>query len=226
VTAALLVLPGWNDTGRHQYDALHDDLGGWCTRRANLPDCNWPSSLRGAVNRDQTLQQVVRDYDALRLECNASHVLFAALGFSYGGYMAALLTGKRQVDWLILRSPALYPDDDWLTAKEELDKQDLKAYRQGIHGSPTNMALRCCGAFRGHVLLVHSEHDEVIPHTVIESYERAFLHATSITRHTLLGADHELSDPVARRAYHERVVAWLRFLEREGGTANLVITRP
>lgn len=213
---ALLVLPGWDDDGRAQYDMLDEDLAtdGWACRRADLPDADWPAAERGAVTREDSLRQALRDYQVLHAQARPDGM--GVLGFSYGGYMAALLAGLYPFDWLVLRSPAIYPDADWLTAKEDLDRRKVDAYRHTVHTPEGNRALAACAAFKGDVLLVQSEHDEVVPRPVIDSYAWAFGNARSLVRHMLLDADHALSQARWRHTYHAIVVAWLRGRRQEG----------
>ena len=83
----------------------------------------------------------------------------------------------RPVSWLALRVPALYIDTGWELPKLQLhNDQDLRAYRRNFVATATNRALRACAAFKGDVLLVESEHDDLVPAEVIKSY-RAALHA-------------------------------------------------
>ncbi|MBP7567279.1 MAG: prolyl oligopeptidase family serine peptidase [Burkholderiaceae bacterium] len=215
--AALLVLPGWDDDGRSQYERLERDLAprGWACSRADLPDASWPDAARHAATREQNLRQTLQDHDALVSRASAAAI--GALGFSYGGYMAALLAARRRLDALVLRCPALYPDDDWLCPKEELDKRELDDYRSRVHAPSTNRALAACAGFQGDVLLVSCEHDEVIPPPVIESYAQALAcRARSVTRHVLRGADHELSEQRWQDDYHALVVDWLEPIRRHG----------
>ncbi|WP_428001249.1 alpha/beta hydrolase [Acidovorax sp.] len=207
---ALLVLPGWDDHGKAQYDLLDQDLSaqGWHCRRGNLPDAGWPAAERARVNREDTLRQTLRDYQLLHAQERPDAV--GVLGFSYGGYMAALLAGMYPFDWLVLRSPAIYPDADWMLPKEDLDRRKVNAYRHTVHTPEGNRALAACAAFKGDVLLVQSEHDQVVPGPVAESYAWAFGNARSVVRHMLLGADHELSSAQWRETYHRIVVDWLQ----------------
>ncbi|MGF6468829.1 hypothetical protein OKW32_006679 [Paraburkholderia youngii] len=50
----------------------------------------------------------------------------------------------------------------------------MVAYRKRIVPSSDNRALRAAARFRGDVLLVESEHDQIVPHPAIASYLQAF----------------------------------------------------
>jgi dienelactone hydrolase len=207
----LLVMPGWRDDGERQYEDIKAQLqpSGWVCRRARIPDASWAPRDRATVTRASALQQLVDDYMDLTAVKGVSRRRIALLGFSFGAYMATFLVSSKPAELLVLRSPALYPDQDWMTPKEELDKAQLEAYRSKVRAPSENRSLRCCSEFVGDVLLIDSSEDEVIPPTVIASYERAFERARSLTRYTLVDADHELSQPAWRREYHNVALEWL-----------------
>lgn len=210
----LLACPGWRDAGHAPYDHLQAALQplGWTCRRANLPDAQWPAAARARVSPAQALALATADFDALDAldaQAAARSCVRAVVGASFGAYIAAHLTGVRNIDLLVLRSPALYPDDAWLQAKESGDVHALRRFRERIHTPAEVGVLAFCSLFRGHVLLVCSENDEVMPPPVIESYRRAFQHARSLQQVTLKSADHELSDPASQDAYRWEVTQWL-----------------
>jgi pimeloyl-ACP methyl ester carboxylesterase len=126
------------------------------------------------------------------------------------------------VRWLALRVPALYKDEDWALPKEELKKYGLKAFRRGPVRPDENRALAACAAFKGDVLIVESEHDDIIPHPVIANYMAAFQKAHSVTYRVIEGADHGLSDQHWQQAYTSLLVNWATEMvlgAREGGAA-------
>ena len=134
----------------------------------------------------------------------------AVVGSSYGGYLAAILTSMRAVKWLALRAPALYLDLGWELPKLQLHREhDLVAYRKKPIPAAENRALRACLEFQGDVLLIESENDSVIPHTVITSYVDACTRAHSLTYRTIQGADHGLSDEGSQRSYTALLVNWM-----------------
>jgi pimeloyl-ACP methyl ester carboxylesterase len=162
------------------------------------------------VSREDNLRDCLAAYDRL-IECpGVDPSAVGVVGSSYGGYLAAVLTSRRAVRWLGLLAPALYEDDGWSLPKRWLHHDtDLVAFRHRAVAPEENVALRAGAAFRGDVLLIESERDNVVPHPVIESYLSACVHARSLTYRVLEGADHGLSEEPWRLAYTTLLVSWL-----------------
>jgi uncharacterized protein len=168
-------------------------------------------TLRAQVSREENLADVVAAFDYLGEHIGVDPNAIAVIGSSYGGYLAALLTHLRPVRWLALRAPALYEDQGWGTPKLQLHKdQDLPAYRKRVIKPADNRALQACAAFTGDVLVVESEHDNIIPHTVISSYVEACAQARSLTYRVMASVDHGLSAPGGQRDYTMLLVKWLK----------------
>ena len=168
-------------------------------------------ATRDRVTRADNLADTLAAYDVLVGQRSVDPSAIAVVGSSYGAYLAALLTEQRAVRWLGLRAPALYDDSGWELPKAELAKhQDLRAYRGRKLAADDNRALRACRAFRGDVLIVESEHDDVVPHPSIDNYLEAARQARSLTYRVADDTDHGLSTPEMQRAYTELLVAWLR----------------
>jgi hypothetical protein len=117
----------------------------------------------------------------------------------------------RAVRWLGLRAPALYIDTGWSSPKLQLHKdQDLQAYRRQLIPAADNRALQACQAFRGDVLLIESEFDDIVPQTVLSSYREACSRARSLTYRTIAGADHGLTKEKDQFAYTSMLVTWIK----------------
>lgn len=89
-----------------------------------------------------------------------------------------------------------------------------------------NRALGACAAFRGDVLIVESEHDDIVPHPVIANYVAAFEKAHSLTYRVIEGADHGLTEDAWQQAYTSLLVGWATEMivsAREGGEAPEVL---
>jgi len=160
------------------------------------------------VTREDNLRDLLAAYDMLAGQPLVDKASIAVVGSSYGAYLAAILTELRPVRWLALRVPALYKDEDWSLPKQQLKKYGLAAYRRIAISPDENRALGACAAFRGDVLIVESEHDDIIPHPVIANYMAAFERAHSVTYRVIEGADHGLSEEPWQQAFTTLLVNW------------------
>ena len=178
---------------------------------------------KDTITRAENLQDLCATFDWLANRPQVDAGAMALVGVSYGGYLAALLTEMRPVRWLALRSPALYLDDGWDTPKARLhDDPELFRYRRRAVDAEHNRALSACAAFTGDALLVQAEHDEIVPHQVVENYARAFGKARSMTRRLVRGADHAFCEKPAQREYTDILVAWMT--EMVIGTRSAIAT--
>lgn len=161
------------------------------------------------VTREHNLADLLAAYDQLvnhpAVDCNC----IAVIGTSYGGYLVSILTELRPVRWLALRVPALYWDEQWATPKQSLDRKKLMEYRHMDLGPQDNRALRACSQFKGDVLIVESEIDDLVPHATIMSYRRSFVDAHSLTYRMIDGADHSLSGEGCHEAYTKILTSWI-----------------
>ncbi len=161
------------------------------------------------VSRAANLRDVLAAYDHLVARPDVDPTAMAIVGSSYGGYLGAILTTERPVRWLAMRAPALYYDDGWELPKLQLHRDfDLRSYRRRLIATAENRALRACMKFTGDVLLVESEHDDIVPHPVIESYREACANCRSLSCEVIQGADHGLTEQVHQDAYVSLLVRW------------------
>ena len=128
--------------------------------------------------------------------------------------MSALLTSIRDVRWLALRVPALYPDEHWEVPKAKLDKDAVRAYRQQLRTPQEDKALSACAAFKGDVLIVQSGKDDRIPPEVIASYQAAFKDANSFSHRIIAEATHAMRDPAHQRLYATLLMNWVEEMVR------------
>ena len=167
------------------------------------------ANQRLQVTREDNLRDVLAACDTLVGHPSVDPESIAIVGSSYGGYLAALTTALRPVRWLALRAPALYRDREWDKPKGMLSRPDLLNYRRSLVGPQDNRALAACAAFKGDVLIVESEHDQTVPHPVMENYLAAFKRVHSVTYRVVSDADHALSKQIWRQAYGNLLVSWI-----------------
>lgn len=160
------------------------------------------------VSREDNLRDLVAVYDYLVCHPSVDQSAIAVMGNSYGGYLASILTTLRPVKWLALTVPALYRDEDWRRPKRQLDREDLARYRRTRVTPTENRALAACVQFEGDVLLIEAEHDDLVPHSTLISYRRAFERAHSLTYRIVDGADHAMSSETCQQAYTSLLVSW------------------
>jgi uncharacterized protein len=208
---AILFVHGWGGSQSQDLQRARDAaaLGTVCLT-FDLRGHDRESPAFRSVTREQNLADLLAAYDWLSQRSNVDADAIAVVGVSYGGYLATILSALRPVRWLALRSPALYKDDGWQVPKLDLHTDpDLPAYRRRRIDWHENRAFRACAEFRGDVLIVEAENDDIVPHTVIENYIAAFGHAHSLTSRRIGGADHALSDEQAQIDYSTTLLKWL-----------------
>ncbi|MBO9642588.1 MULTISPECIES: S9 family peptidase [Pseudacidovorax] len=211
----VLLVHGW-DGSQEQYLARAREIAalGCVCLTFDLRGHARHAAQRLDVTREDNLRDVLAAYDTLAGHPAVDPTAIAIVGSSYGGYLAALVTGLRPVRWLAMRAPALYRDEDWEVPKGQLSRSDLAAYRLTSIAPEANRALGACEAFRGDVLVVESEHDSTVPHPVIANYLGSFRAVRSVTYRVLSGADHALSKEAWRKAYGALLVTWMTEMMR------------
>jgi hypothetical protein len=222
-TPGMLFVHGWGGS-QQQYLARAREIAslGCICLTFDLRGHARTDAQRETVSRAENLRDLIAAYDVLAAHRGVDASAIGVIGSSYGGYLAAILTSMRPVRWLALRVPALYKDAGWDLPKQQLNQDpDLGEYRRRSLGAEDNLALRACAAFRGDVLIVESEHDDVVPHATIANYVAACARSRSVTSRVIEGTDHGLSDERWQRAYTSVLVNWLMEMvlsARNGGS--------
>jgi pimeloyl-ACP methyl ester carboxylesterase len=193
---------------------MHSDRGGYGERARAVVDALGITCLtfdlggHGESNgklarltpRDH-IDDVTAAYDFLARHPAVDPTWIGVCGASYGGYLGAILTGRRVVRKLLLRAPGLYDDD-------QLDRP-LSVARHSDLGS--SIATRSLSEFDGDVLVVESGADEVIPHAVVAAY----LTACPRAAHVLMpDATHALTEPAWRQRFLYEILRF--FADRAG----------
>lgn len=143
-------------------------------------------------SRADHLQDVLTAYDFLVSQKGIDENKIGVVGTSYGGYLAAILSSKRKSRWLVLRAPALYQDEHFNAPTAMIEKGG-RTYRQNKISPRKNKALQAISRFKGKLLIIKSENDEIIPEEMIQNYIQAVNLKHGWTLATIPGADHALT---------------------------------
>lgn len=138
-------------------------------------------------------EDAVAGYEFLKKHFLCDTNKFGVLGGSFGGYQAALLSGKYPIKSLILAAPAIYQDEWWNIVPEDMDPERKGLYRQQS-GFEQTKAIAAIRKYPGKILVIEHEKDEVIPHRVTEAYYQNAIKAKLRKKKTIPHAPHALHD--------------------------------
>jgi len=121
--------------------------------------------------RSQQLEEATAVFDELKAQ---GFKRIIVIGGSWGGYIAALLCGKRSPQTVVLRVPANYPDDEFNTPyKHTLRSKNYAAYtekKETLKDLVNSSATRAIENYDGFVYVIAHELDEVVPEKIPRSY--------------------------------------------------------
>ena len=181
----ILLVHGWDADRRSgsEYARQLAELG-YHALAIDLPGHGESPGQRATLTRDDYLAAVEQGVSLLQ---RVGSTRFSLVGASFGGYLVALASARLpEIESLVLRVPADYPDSDWERPVPELFAE-LAAWR-AAHPEESG-AVRALRRFEGRVLLVESELDEVIPPEMIQRYREA---AQQVSYLLMPGAPHSI----------------------------------
>lgn len=160
------------------------------------------------TTRRQQSEEVIAIYDEL-VKLGFKKII--VIGGSFGGYLTALLVGKRPVHAAVMRVPANYPDDEFeLQYKDTLEKKkDYEAYlanKSADERLVNSMATKAIQNYDGFVYIVEHELDEVVPAKIPKHYYAAAKHGNYLIVPNTKHSPKVMKDPQSHFAYIEHVV--------------------
>ena len=157
--------------------------------------------------RKQQHEEVLAVFDELKKK---GYEKIIVIGGSFGGYMAALLPGKRQVHAVILRAPAIYPDSEFELPHNQTKKwQDSDAYQKGklnLEYAQNNEAIRSVSSFDGLTYILEHELDEQVPKIMPMTYFENAKHGNYIIIPKTKHSPKTMVNPEPYYAYIEYVI--------------------
>jgi pimeloyl-ACP methyl ester carboxylesterase len=153
--------------------------------------------------REKRVREALTAFDELFVQPRVDPTAIFVVGEADGGYIAAAVAAQRPLAGVVLRAPALYAEGGAGVVKADAPYIE---YRQEVAPDWQNQALAALRDSQVPVLVVSSEHDELIPRNAVMSYLAA---ATGPKAHRLLaGAGHRL-DARARSEFASILREWL-----------------
>lgn len=138
------------------------------------------------------LDQAIFMFDYLMNLSQLDNKNISVIGGSMGGHVGAILTGKRNFKNLILRAPASY-------------RKDYENIKMKPHWLPwdrenkywpwePSSAFEAIEKYKGNLLIVKHEKDEIIPNVIINEYFNRAKNAKNKKLMVLKNAPHKTSD--------------------------------
>jgi len=164
------------------------------------------------LTTEDFLNDVISAYDYLAKFKNIDKENITIVGSSFGSYLGAILTSKRNISNLVLRVPAYIPDEGfYLPHINFATKPEIVEWRSKELSPEALLPLRSVRNFEGKILIVESENDILIPHQTILNYINAVTNKNRLTYVLMNGATHSISrDPIRIKKYGEILKEWFK----------------
>lgn len=191
---AVLFIPGWtsSEASYHERAKALTDLEYICLA-ITLRGHGESSGELSGFSRADHIEDVLVAYDFLIQQKNVDPDNVSVVGASYGGYLAAILAGKRTIKHLALRAPALYENKQLTTPTAQLINDREEEFFKNLQVKDDNLALNGIKEIHGDLLLIESEKDQIIPSFIIGYFKSAADPKTTISHKIIHFSDHQLS---------------------------------
>ncbi len=209
----VLILHGWT-SGQDRYYPLAEKLSqkGFTCLTYDMSGHGESEGDIKKITRESFLQDALAAYDYLSKLQNIDTTHISLVGSSFGSYIGALLTAKRNIKNLAIRVPADYPNEGFKDKPKFTTQDDKEIFKWRSEPKKFNAtyALEALHNFTGNVLLVESEKDEIIPHQTIQNYADAVKDKKKLTYYLMKGAPHSLRHYPKFEEYDILLVDWLQ----------------
>ena len=212
---AVLLIHGWESTQERMVSVAEPlaKIGYFCLtfdfRGHGKSDGDFQS-----VSRKDHLEDAKTAYDFLKSQANAETI--SIVGSSYGSYISVLLTQEISIKNMILRVPAMYPEEgfDLPVAKVIEQRENMLILRKQKFSLHDNKVLKAMHKFSGNILLVESENDEELPHQNIQNFIDAVNDKAKLTHMVMKDTAHSLGTDEKRQEFAKIVIDWFTKLDK------------
>ena len=212
---AILFVHGWTRAMErsYQYAEALSKLGYICF----LFDMRGHGESEGNIKIftiKEFLYDVLAAYDYFLKIKGVDEENISAVGSSFGGYLIALLSVKRNIKNLAMRVPADYPNDNFVKSKylkSSADTQESLAWRKIKKNPDETFALKAINGFDENILIIEAEKDNIIPHQTIENYINAVKDKRKLSHIIMKGAPHSIKEGPFRDEVTRILVDWFKY---------------
>ncbi len=209
---AILFIHGWTSERKRSYQYANGlaKIG----YVSFLFDMRGHGESEGDINTATTKEffdDVLAAYDYLLGVKEVDKENISAVGSSFGGYFAALLTGKRSIRRVVLRAPADYPNEDFNKSKMQSSGDEdpvVYEWRTQPREPGETLALSAIANFTGEVFIIESEKDDIVPHQTIQNYANAVKDKSKLTHKVIKAAPHSIKDGPFKDEIEKALVGW------------------
>lgn len=213
---AILFLSGWNP-GKSVW-TTGDFYAGYCTGKMDTVCLTVAFRGMGSdwdinkLSRSDFLDDAVAAYDYLAGLRGVDPARITVVGESFGSYMASVLSSKRPVKNLVLRVPTDFPADGFADVPQIKFAGNLsREWKLREHYFGESVALKAVHDFKGNMIIIASENDEMVPFQTIENYRIAAADFGNANYQLMKGAGHGLFSPAKIREYLKILSEWLKW---------------
>lgn len=176
----------------------------------DLRGCGESEGKLGTLSLKDFLEDSLLAFDFLLNQDFVDKERIGICGHSFGGGNAALVSAERNVKSMILQAPAVY-EDDWFEREFNWDDKTLEARKKYRYSENPldNKYIRAIKKYKGNLLVVGCEFDDICPPGVINGY---YENAASENKKIewIKGADHSLKNPGTNEIYTKIMIDWFK----------------
>lgn len=209
-TATILVFVGFGSHKGRQSELVKTiaEQAGVNALVVNLSGQGEGSFTMDEMTPAQHVMEAVFVYDWLKTSYSEQAIY--CMGTSYGGFIAAYLTRFREIDALVLRTPAIYRPEDFYTRHQYIDKRAAREYRKEAEILLRHPLFLQPALGNPKALVVVHGNDESVPVETTDVYSDNFNAEVYVAK----GFVHAFRDPSnpqsAKNAYYRAIIDWLR----------------
>lgn len=211
---SVLFIQGWTGERKRSYQYANGlaELG----YISFLLDARGHGESEGDINTATTkefVDDVVAAYDYLSKIEGVDLENISVVGSSYGGYLAAVLSSKRNVKRIVLRAPGDLANNDFeKSAMQTIEKfsPNFLAWIGQSRKSHETFALDAIAEFNGEILIIESEKDTISPHQTVQNYADAVSDTSRLKHVVIKDAPHSVKDGPFKDEIEKVLKEWFK----------------